>query len=79
MFFYAVGAIATPYTSSGLIAAFGPAALFVMISVAHLALVVIGLARMRVRDVPQGKTRYIYAPRTTFLIGRLLSRSRERK
>lgn len=79
MFFYAVGAIAAPFTSSGLIAAFGPAALFVMISVAHLALVVFGLARMRVRDVPQDKTRYVYAPRTTFLIGRLLSRSRERK
>jgi len=79
MFFYAVGAIAAPYTSSGLIAAFGPSALFIMISVAHLILVVFGLARMRVRDVPEDKTRYVYAPRTTFLIGRLLSRSRERK
>lgn len=79
MFFYAVGAIAAPYTSSALIAAFGPAALFVMISVAHIFLVVFGLARMRVRDAPEDKTRYVYAPRTTFLIGRLLSRSREQK
>ena len=79
MFFYAVGAIAAPYTSSGLIAAFGPAALFIMISVAHLLLVVFGLARMRVREAPEDKTPYVYAPRTTFLIGRLLSRSRDRK
>ena len=79
MFFYALGAIAAPYTSSGLIAAFGPAALFIMISVAHLLLVVFGLARMRVREAPEDKTPYVYAPRTTFLIGRLLSRSRDRK
>lgn len=77
MFFYALGAIAAPYFSSTLIAWFGPAALFVMISCAHLILVVFGLLRMRIRSAPSDRTRYVYAPRTSFLIGRLLGRSRE--
>ncbi|MDX8350993.1 MFS transporter [Cognatiyoonia sp. IB215182] len=78
MFFFALGAIAAPLTTSTLIAAFGPAALFYFISVGHVVLVVFGLARMRKRDAPQERTRYVYAPRTTFGIGRLLGRSRER-
>ncbi len=32
---------------------------------------------MTVRPVLEARTRYIYAPRTTFLIGRLLGRSRD--
>ena len=79
MFFYALGAIAAPYTASGLIAAFGPAALFALISLGHLALVVFGLARMRARAAPKARTRYVYAPRTSFGIGKLLGRSREGK
>ena len=78
MFFYAVGAIAAPYVSSTLIAIYGPAALFTFISLGHLALVVFGLGRMRVRDAPEDRTRYVYAPRTSFTIGKLLGRSRER-
>ncbi len=78
MFFYAVGAIAAPYTTSTLITAFGPTALFTFISVGHIALVVFGLSRMRVRATPEERTRYIYAPRTSFVIGRLLGRSRDK-
>ncbi len=78
MFFFAVGAIAAPYTTSALIGLFGPAALFYVIAAGHLILVVFGLSRMRVRKTPEDRTRYIYAPRTSFVIGRLLGRSRER-
>lgn len=78
MFFYAVGAIAAPYTTSALIAHFGPAALFYFISIGHIVLIVFGIGRMQVRRAPKQRTRYIYAPRTSFIIGRLLGRSRER-
>lgn len=78
MFFYAVGAIAAPYTSSSLIAWYDPTALFTFISGGHLLLVIFGLGRMRVRQAPAQRTRYIYAPRTSFLVGRLLGRSRDK-
>jgi MFS family permease len=79
MFFYAIGAIAAPYVASTLMEQFGPPALFVMIAAGHAVLVVFGLFRMRVRDSAPRKTNYVYAPRTTFVIGRLLSRSRDPK
>jgi len=78
MFFFAVGAIAAPFTTSVLIGRFGPGALFYFIAAGHVLLVVFGLRRMYVRSAPKERTRYIYAPRTTFGIGRLLGRSRER-
>jgi MFS family permease len=77
MFFYAIGAIAAPYGASRLIDIFGPASMFTMIGLAHLMLVVFGLSRMRARPAPQDRTRYIYAPRTSFLIGRLTGRQRD--
>ena len=76
MFFYAVGAIAAPYVSSKLMSGFGAGALFTFISVGHLLLVIFGL--MRMRSAPVTRTRYIYAPRTSFIVGRLLGRSRNR-
>ncbi len=79
MFFYAVGAIGAPYAASALIEIFGPGALFALISVGHIALVVFGLIRMRARPTSANKTPYVYAPRTTFVIGRLLGRSRTPK
>ncbi|MEL6841285.1 MAG: MFS transporter [Pseudomonadota bacterium] len=78
MFFFAIGAIAAPLTTSALIGAYGPAALFYFISAGHVALVIFGLLRMRKRAAPEARTRYVYAPRTSFGIGRLLGRSRER-
>jgi hypothetical protein len=79
MFFYAIGAIAAPYVTSALIGAFGPPALFYFISIGHVALVFYGLRRMRVRRAPRDRTPYVYAPRTSFFIGRLLRRNRDRK
>lgn len=76
MFFFALGAIAAPFTASNLIDTFGPSALFIMIAVGHVVLVVFGLTRMRARPTPAARTPYIYAPRTSFIIGRLLGRSR---
>ncbi|MEP5151397.1 MFS transporter [Planktotalea sp.] len=79
MFFFALGAIASPLVSSNLINWYGPSALFVMIAVGHLGLVIFGLMRMLARDTVQERTPYVYAPRTSFMIGRLLGKSRNRK
>ncbi len=79
MFFYALGAIAAPLFASGLIDRFGPPALFVMIAAGHGILILFGLGRMRVRHSGGNRTRYVYAPRTSFLIGRLTGRQRERR
>ena len=48
MFFFAVGAIASPLVASNLIEFYGPRALFGFISIGHLGLIIFGLARMRV-------------------------------
>ncbi|WP_317960371.1 MFS transporter [Phaeobacter inhibens] len=79
MFFYALGAIASPLITSALIENYGPGALFAFVAVGHLGLIIFGLARMRARPAPEDRTRYVYAPRTSFTIGRLLKRSRERR
>ncbi|WP_135501430.1 MFS transporter [Roseovarius aestuariivivens] len=78
MFFYALGAIAAPLTASGLIERFGPAAMFWMIAAGHAVLIVYGLIRMRRRPAPEDRTRYVWAPRTSFVIGRLTRSDRER-
>lgn len=78
MFWFAVGAIAAPWTSSALIDIYGPQAMFTMIGTAHLLLVIIGIARMRARRARITRTRYLYAPRTSFLVGRLLGKQRDK-
>jgi len=78
MFFFASGAIAAPYMASTLIQAYGPPAMFVMIASAHVVLVVFGVIRMRARPTQQNRTRYVYTPRTSFVLGRLMGRQRER-
>jgi MFS family permease len=77
MFLYAVGAIASPYVVSKLIDAFGPSAMFALVSGAHVVLIVFGVIRMRARRT-RTRTHYIYSPRTSFMIGRLLGKSRAR-
>lgn len=77
MFFFALGAIGAPLLASTLIAGYGPSSLFAMIAVAHAVLVVFGLARMRARPTVEDRTPYVYAPRTSFTIGRLLRGQRE--
>ncbi len=71
MFFYALGAIAAPLAASKLIEAFGPSAMFIMIAAAHIALVIFGISRMRVRPTRTERTRYVWSPRTSFIIGRM--------
>lgn len=78
MFLYAVGAIASPVIASALIAGYGPKAMFAFISVAHAVLIVFGLARMRARPSMAPRTAYVYVPRTSFVIGRLLGRARDK-
>ncbi|WP_294227474.1 MFS transporter [uncultured Shimia sp.] len=78
MFFFAVGAIGTPLFASGLIERFGPPALFIMIAVGHALLIVFGLTRMLARPTAEHRTRYVYAPRTSFTVGRITKRQREK-
>ncbi|MHA6266411.1 MFS transporter [uncultured Aliiroseovarius sp.] len=78
MFFYAVGAIASPLVASGLIEHFGPSALFAFIAVGHLGLIVFGLARSRQRPTRTIRTPYTYTPRTSFSMGRLFGKLRDR-
>ena len=77
MFWYATGAIAAPYVASALIEGFGPPALFALIAIGHAALVIFGFVRMRARPAAATRTRYVYAPRTTFSVGRLLKQFRD--
>ncbi|MEL7115973.1 MAG: MFS transporter [Pseudomonadota bacterium] len=77
LFFFALGAIASPIVASNLIEAYGPPALFVFIGAGHLALIAYSLIRMAARPSAADRTPYIYAPRTSFLIGRLTKRLRD--
>ncbi len=79
IFLYALGAIASPYLTSGLIDAWGPAAMFYFISAAHAVLIVFGLGRMLKRPTAAKRTAYVYSPRTSFVVGRLLGRFRDRR
>lgn len=78
MFFFAVGAIGAPLFASRLIEAFGPEALFILIAAGHALLIVFGLGRMLSRPTVEHRTRYVYAPRTSFTIGRITRRQREK-
>ncbi|MBV1926822.1 MAG: MFS transporter [Rhodobacteraceae bacterium] len=79
MFVFAMGAIGAPYLSSQLIGWYGAAAMFIFIAVAHGVLVIFGLTRMLARPSPKSRTSYVYAPRTSFIIGRLMGKQRDRK
>ncbi len=78
MFLYAIGAIASPVIASVLIGVFGPAGMFAFIALAHAGLCLFGLVRRRARPAPGERTGYVYIPRTSFLIGRLLRRNNHR-
>ncbi|MEM6478118.1 MAG: MFS transporter [Pseudomonadota bacterium] len=77
LFFFALGAIISPIAVARLIEAFGPLSFFYFIAVGHVALVGYSLLRMLARPAVN-KTSYIYAPRTSFLIGKLTGKERER-
>lgn len=79
MFTFAAGAIASPLITSALIDAFGPRALFIFIAAVHLLLIIFSLGRMSSRPTVEKRTRYVWMPRTSFAIGRLIVRKRDRK
>ena len=79
LFYYAIGAIAAPLFASFLMDSFGPNAMFLLIAFAHLLLVIFGVARMQARPTVSERTPYVYMPRTSFLIGRLLKRLRDQE
>ena len=72
LFFYALGAIVSPLFVSILVANTGPNAMFIFIAFIHFALGAYSLVRMRIRPTPAERTPYLYTPRTSFLIGRIL-------
>ena len=76
MFIYAVGAIFSPLVASILIENFGPSALFVFISLAHVVLIIFGFGRMFVRPTNVHRTSYKYMPRTSYFVSRLMRRRR---
>lgn len=76
MFYYALGAIFAPFTTSGLIAAYGPGALFGFIGAAHLGLLAFSLFRMRKRAPSETRAPYVWIPRTSFQVGRIFRRPR---
>ncbi|MEX5727155.1 MFS family permease [Rhodovulum iodosum] len=78
MFFFALGAIASPLVASALVAGYGPEALFLLIAAGHAALLLFGLTRMRARPGRGPRTPYVWTPRTSFLIGRLTRARRDR-
>ena len=78
MFLFALPTIATPYTASELIEAYGPSPLYLLIRAGHVTLVKYGLYLMGVCPTVQ-KTPYACAPRASFTIGRLLKRPRDEK
>jgi MFS family permease len=71
LFYFAVGAIASPIIAALLIQDFGAGSFFLFIASGHFLLAVIGGLRMLLGDVAPSKTPYIYSPRTSFLVGRL--------
>lgn len=76
MFLYGIGAIFSPLIASGLIESFGPSALFVYISLAHVFLLSFGFFRMATGSAPIQRTKYAYIPRTSFTIGGLIRRKK---
>ena len=76
IFFFAIGAMASPYITAELIARFGPPALFGFIATGHAVLIVFSLIRMRRRAAAETRAPYVWIPRTSFQVGRLFRRSK---
>ena len=77
LFYFAIGAIASPIVAALLIENFGPTSFFIFIGSAHLILAGFGGIRLLFGAHAIAKTPYIYAPRTSFLLGRLTKRLRD--
>ena len=77
IFIYGLGSIVSPLFASGLIDLFGPASLFIFLSLVHIALSVIGGIRMMARPSVRVRTPYMYLPRTSLIFGRFLNPSKK--
>ena len=75
IFFYSIGAIMSPIVSARLIAVYGPAALFLFIAAAHLALILFALYRMTRRKAAAPAAPYQMLPRTSMIIARVFGRA----
>jgi hypothetical protein len=75
MFFYALGAIVAPLITSGLIAAYGPGALFWFIAAAHVGLLVFGIVAHARRALVRTRAPYVWIPRTSFQVGRIFRKA----
>jgi len=78
MFWFAMGAIAAPYGASVLIENYGPEAMFIMLAASHASLIIFGLSRMLAGRTALRHTAYVNAPRTSFVVGRLFRKDREK-
>lgn len=76
VFWFAVGAILSPYLASILLDTYGAAAFFYYIAAAHVVLIAFSLLRMRRRASPDERTAFTYRPRTSFVLQQLFSRKR---
>ena len=77
IFIFGLGAIISPLFSSALIDYFGPASLFIFLSVVHILLSIIGGIRMMARPSVAEKTPYMYLPRTSLIFGKFLNPSKK--
>ncbi|MGV6838968.1 MAG: MFS transporter [Planktomarina sp.] len=79
IFYFAVGAIFAPLVVSKMIDAVGSWGFFAFIAFGHVILAIYGFWRMTRRDALDVRTPYVYAPRTSFTVGRLMKRLREKE
>lgn len=76
IFFFALGAIASPIIAGSLIDEFGPAILFIYFAILHIALFVFGFHRVIKRPVIHFAKPYRYIPRTSLFIAKTVKTMR---
>lgn len=74
IFIYSLGAIFSPLIGALIMESFGYAALFSFIGFSHLVLIIFGILRMISRPSPKVKSPYVYTPRTSLVLEKILSK-----
>jgi len=74
VFFYSIGAVISPVVTAGLVALYGPEAMFVFIAGAHGVLILFAIYRMTRRRRLVPVVPYQYLPRTSMVLARLFRR-----
>lgn len=72
LFLFGIGAVISPLLTAQLIEYFGPKALFVFIAFIHVLLILYSIIRRLMRPVSKINVPYIYMPRTSFVLGKIL-------